>query len=365
MNTLVSWIDADAVSGMARDMASEPTEAVTWVAGPGEATPVTRLIADDFRLPEHFAPEPFPAPGPALPPEERSKVRHFLEEIRQKAEHSGLIPRPAEPVPSPERTDSAVGSPALPPLGQAEQTAVAHAPPSSSPVPVPVPVPATTPVHSPLPQPAVAPVSFRGAPFSKPPGAASPASAPPSGTSPSPVLHLPPLATTSAGPAASPVPSSPAGASEEISSVPPLRRHIPHFEVPLGPLATRVRALSDWIRRQIETNDIFILDTNGCPVGDREAVPEIVASAVVLAEAARRAAAHLPDAPTGALYLDLEDERRLCVISTATTHGNFTLGLILPDALIPRAADRLRRALKRTVEADAPAPLRLPPRERW
>lgn len=148
------------------------------------------------------------------------------------------------------------------------------------------------------------------------------------------------------------------------SSAPPPRRHIPHFEVPLGPLTTRLRALTDWIRRQIDAADIFIIDAQGCPVSDREASSEIVAGALLLAEAARRAAPHLPSAAEGAIYLDLQDERRLCVIDTATRHGIFTLGLIVPDALAPRAADRLRRALRRTVEAENQSAA-LPPRERW
>lgn len=158
-----------------------------------------------------------------------------------------------------------------------------------------------------------------------------------------------------------------AGAGAEAGIVPsplPPRRHVPHFEVPLGPLTTRLRALTDWIRRQLDAADIFIIDAQGCPVTDREAPGEIVAGAVLLAEAARRAAPHLPSAAEGAIYLDLQDERRLCVIDTVTRHGTFTLGLIVPDALAPRAADRLRRALRRTVEVEG-QPLTLPPRERW
>ncbi len=253
---------------MARDIAPAASDVAPWFVE--AATPVTRLMADDFRLPEHFASAPFPGPPAAMAAPEREKVRHFLDNIRHKAEQSGLIPKPgAEESPAHGVTSS--GLPAW-----------------SAPVPMPAP---------------------------------------------------------------------------ELSAIPP-RRHVPHFEVPLGPLTTRLRALTDWIRRQIDSADIFIIDAQGCPVSDREAPGEIVAGAVLLAEAARRAAPHLPSAAEGAIYLDLQDERRLCVIDTATRHGIFTLGLIVPDALAPRAADRLRRALRRTVEAEA-QPLALPPRERW
>ncbi len=292
MNTLGSWIDQDAFSGIAHDIAPPALgSAMPWFAD--AATPVTRLMADDFQLPEHFASVPFPDPPAAMAAPERAKVRHFLDTIRHKAEQSGLIPR-SEPVPVP----AAPLQPAGPPPWE-----------MNPPVPggtVPVPVP----------------------PWASP----DPAGPGPAGGFPAPGL--------------------------------PPRRHVPHFEVPLGPLTTRLRALTDWIRRQIDAADIFIIDAQGCPVSDREAPGEIVAGVVLLAEAARRAAPHLPAAAEGAIYLDLQDERRLCVIDTATRHGTFSLGLIVPDALAPRAADRLRRALRRTVEAEGQT-LTLPPRERW
>jgi hypothetical protein len=253
---------------MARDIAPAASDPAPWFVD--AATPVTRLMADDFRLPEHFASAPFPGPPAAMAAPEREKVRHFLDNIRHKAEQSGLIPKPG--------------------TGEAgvTSTTAADLPLWGTPVPV---------------------------------------------------------------------------ADPELPAIPP-RRHVPHFEVPLGPLTTRLRALTDWIRRQIDSADIFIIDAQGCPVSDQEASGEIVAGAVLLAEAARRAAPHLPSAAEGAIYLDLQDERRLCVIDTATRHGIFTLGLIVPDALAPRAADRLRRALRRTVEVET-QPLALPPRERW
>ena len=268
MNTLGSWIDQEALAGMARDIAPAASDVAPWFVE--AATPVTRLMADDFRLPEHFASAPFPGPPAAMAAPEREKVRHFLDNIRHKAEQSGLIPKPG------------TGEAAVP------ATTAADLPLWGTPVPV---------------------------------------------------------------------------ADPELPAIPP-RRHVPHFEVPLGPLTTRLRALTDWIRRQIDSADIFIIDAQGCPVSDQEASGEIVAGAVLLAEAARRAAPHLPSAAEGAIYLDLQDERRLCVIDTATRHGIFTLGLIVPDALAPRAADRLRRALRRTVEVET-QPLALPPRERW
>jgi hypothetical protein len=159
---------------------------------------------------------------------------------------------------------------------------------------------------------------------------------------------LPPLpVVASAKPAVAPA-AAPAEDQEGILS----RRGLPFFVPPVGPLATRIRALMDWLKRQVTADSMFIIDAQGCPVSDAEPSPEILASAVVLSEAARRAARHVPTAGEGALHIDLPNSKKLCVIHTETSYGYFCLGLVLAEALNTSTADRLRRALQRTVEAD-------------
>ncbi len=130
------------------------------------------------------------------------------------------------------------------------------------------------------------------------------------------------------------------------------RRGLPYFVPPMGPLATRIRALMDWLKKQVAAESMFIVDAQGCPVTDAEPSPEILAGAVVLMEAARRAARHVPTAAEGALHIDLPDARKLCVIHTETSYGHFCLGLVTTEVLNSSSADRLRRALQRTVESD-------------
>ena len=257
----------DAVSGIAKGLAPSGSDPLWMDAG---ALPLTRLEADDFRLPEHFLNAPFPAPPSDA---ERSKVREFLSGVKKKAQLSGLLG------------------------GKNEHAAAA-------------------------------------------------------------VSAEPNVASSPEAETASAV------LAKKDAPTPPLRRQVPHFEPPLGPLATRIRALVDWIRRQLDSQDIFIVDEQGCPVNDREATPEILPAAIALADASRRALAHLPGDTGGALCLDLRDDRKLCVIDATTSAGRYTLCLILPEGLATRAADRLRRALRRTVDAE-PAPAPVTPRERW
>jgi hypothetical protein len=165
------------------------------------------------------------------------------------------------------------------------------------------------------------------------------------------------VATNNPGPGLPPLPTT---APLTVNPVVPVvdqesilsRRGLPFFVPPVGPLATRIRALMDWLKRQVTADAIFIIDAQGCPVSDTEPSPEILASAVVLSEAARRAARHVPTAGEGALHIDLPQTQKLCVIYTETSYGYFCLGLVLAEALNTSTADRLRRALQRTVEAD-------------
>ena len=250
MTTLGSWIDAETISGLGKELTVPPAAGTT---GAGNATlPLTKLSAEDFRLPENYLPAPFPGPDN----EERDKVREMLRGVRRKAEASGLVALPGD---------------------------------------------------------------------------------------------------TPAG--AEPMPAPP--------GTPPLNRSVPYFTPPVGPLATRIRAFIDWLRRQVPCHELFIVDQQGNPASDRTAPAELVTAAILMAEAGRRALKYIPSTADGAVHLDLPEERKLCVIDTVTTVGPFFLGVVLTEALSARAADRLRRALKRTIETEPASVVVQQRAERW
>lgn len=253
MNTLNSWIDAEAVSGLGKALATPHHDANPAPAPTAESTPAVALSPDDFHTPDHFAPAPFPDPeSPASLP-----LRQLLRSIREKAELSGLITH---------------GSTAPEPQARPE-TPHASAPPTADPD---IPTPATP------------------------------------------------------------------------------------FTPPLGTLATRVRALADWIRRQTSTHELFIADSQGNPVTDRPASPELVTAALIVSDSSRRALQHLPQASDAAIHIDLPDDRSLCIISAQTSLGSFCLGLVTSTPLAARTAQRFRLALRTAVETEPPSR-----RERW
>ena len=157
-----------------------------------------------------------------------------------------------------------------------------------------------------------------------------------------------PTSPSQPAPATAPLP--PAGSVDQESIL--SRRGLPFFVPPFGPLATRIRALVDWLKRQVQADSIFIIDAQGCPMTDTEPEANLLAGALLLSDAARRTARHVPATGSGALQVDCADGKKLCVIHTETKYGHFCLGLVGADTLSPSTADRLRRALQRTVEAD-------------
>lgn len=91
MNLLGSWIDADAVSGIARELTGEEPPA----AAP-DPSPATRLVEENFDEQQSppAAEEEQDRTGP-----ERERMRGFLQHVRKRAESSGLIPRTPAPAP--------------------------------------------------------------------------------------------------------------------------------------------------------------------------------------------------------------------------------------------------------------------------
>ena len=84
MTTLGSWIDAETVSGLGKELT---TPAIAGSTLSGGTLPLTKLSADDFRLPGNYHPAPFPGPDN----EERDKVREMLRNVRRRAEETGLV----------------------------------------------------------------------------------------------------------------------------------------------------------------------------------------------------------------------------------------------------------------------------------
>ncbi|MGI8601679.1 MAG: hypothetical protein ACR2OZ_01635 [Verrucomicrobiales bacterium] len=136
------------------------------------------------------------------------------------------------------------------------------------------------------------------------------------------------------------------GASEEIEARP--------FVPPLGPLNLRARALADWIRENFSPTSLFVSDAQGRPLVEFDVSPDLIAGAIVLADAGLKARRHLPAADAGvggAIYADIGPGLTLSLLSSHTALGLFHVGLIGPTALASSSARTISRSLRKTIEA--------------
>lgn len=94
MNTLNSWIDAEAVSGLGQAL-SGPVGPLPLL--PEGCLPLTKLSVEDFRSAAQYEPAAFPALAEAEAEAEPGVVgpvpiRELLRNLREKADRAGLIP---------------------------------------------------------------------------------------------------------------------------------------------------------------------------------------------------------------------------------------------------------------------------------
>lgn len=129
----------------------------------------------------------------------------------------------------------------------------------------------------------------------------------------------------------------------------------PPFQVPLGSLPVRVRALTDWLREQFAPESLFIADDQGQPLLEWRGGGEWLAAASLLAEAAKRAQRHLPQEPAGTvLHLPLGNGKALSLVGGETPLGYWRAGLVSAQPLNDQQARMVARALKKVAEGEPP-----------
>lgn len=127
------------------------------------------------------------------------------------------------------------------------------------------------------------------------------------------------------------------------------------FYSPSGAMTARIHALAGWIRTEFSPEEFLLIDSQGSPLGDFGAGPELMAASSLMGDAARRASRHLSATdglPPGATHLDLGAGRMLSLVQVNTVSGLFCAGLIRAVPLPAEDARRLARGLKRAIEGN-------------
>ena len=119
------------------------------------------------------------------------------------------------------------------------------------------------------------------------------------------------------------------------------------FAVPLGSLPVRVRALADWMNESFGPDSLFVADDQGQALVEFRGGAELLAAAVVLAEAAAKARRHLPGAEGAAVvHLTLGPGQVLSLVSAATVLGPWHAGMTSAVPLGEEAAVSLVHSLR-------------------
>lgn len=121
----------------------------------------------------------------------------------------------------------------------------------------------------------------------------------------------------------------------------------PPFAVPLGSLPVRVRSLADWMNESFAPESLFVADDQGQALVEFRGGAELLAAAVVLAEAATKARRHLPGAEGAAVvHLTLGPGQVLSLVSAVTVLGPWHAGLTSAFPLGEEAATDLAHSLR-------------------
>ena len=128
---------------------------------------------------------------------------------------------------------------------------------------------------------------------------------------------------------------------------------VPRFVPPLGPLNFRIHAFAHWLRQAFCARTVFVTDAQGRPLVEFEALPGVVAGAIVMADAAIKARRHFvsPNDSAVPVHVDLGPGATLTLITTEIRGALFHTGLVLREPLEAESARSVARALRRTIEA--------------
>ena len=126
---------------------------------------------------------------------------------------------------------------------------------------------------------------------------------------------------------------------------------IEQLEIPDGPLSVRLGAFAAWASRCAGGATVFVIDSQGYPLNENETNPDLLAAALLLADASQRAAGHVANAgsASGLLQMEVGTNEMLTVLPVETQYGTLCLGLQHRVVIGKILAERLRDGLLGTL----------------
>jgi len=117
-----------------------------------------------------------------------------------------------------------------------------------------------------------------------------------------------------------------------------------------GNLQARLRTVVEWIKAQTGSRMVFVVDSDGLPLVEDDAEPNLVAASAAFADLLERLDGSMQVTLRGSLRIDLPAGEAVQLVRVPTTLGIFTLGLVVDCHLDRRVLFEIEAGLRRALE---------------
>ena len=120
------------------------------------------------------------------------------------------------------------------------------------------------------------------------------------------------------------------------------------YVIPSGTLGVRMASFADWVSQVTGGADVFVIDGQGYPLVERGGDSDLMAAALLLGDASRRASGQV-DAGDGVVRMEVGEENVLSVMACESQYGTLCVCVHGPSPVRREVAAKLSSALRVTL----------------
>lgn len=117
------------------------------------------------------------------------------------------------------------------------------------------------------------------------------------------------------------------------------------FEPPASRLHARLEAFMEWVERQVQCHEIFIVDEEGLVLMERNSDPTLIAVSSYFLNFNERIRSSLGAQSEGSIAIDLAEGQTLHVVQAETRLGAHALGFTISQPLLRKVTESFRASL--------------------
>ncbi len=131
------------------------------------------------------------------------------------------------------------------------------------------------------------------------------------------------------------------------------RSGLPRFHPPHAAMGARLAAFIDWLFRNLACVRVFIADSDGLPLAQRNSNIDLIGLATVLMDATRQLRGHLQLPPEGTIGMELGENETFLLLQIQTDWQQVSLGLIVRASLDRMTLDEVKQALRAALNEES------------